>query len=136
MVLHGRVDGCLAVSRAFGDFSFKMRSDLSAISQKVTAEPDVTLIPRLGADDFILLACDGVWDVMDSSTAVNFIHTELLLTPDDLEIVCSKLVRLCLELGSHDNISVIIVILAPEIPCTTPPEKFSVDLEKGAFLLS
>ena len=40
-VCHGRVNGSLAVSRAFGDFSFK-REDLPQADQAVSVEPDVS----------------------------------------------------------------------------------------------
>lgn len=65
-VLHSRVDGGLALSRAFGDFEYKMRSDLPQTRQKVTAEPDSIYVHRVyGADEYLLLACDGLWDVLD-----------------------------------------------------------------------
>lgn len=63
-VLNGRVDGGLALSRAFGDFEYKMRSDLPPVRQKVSAEPDCIYVHRRpGHDEFVLLACDGLWDV-------------------------------------------------------------------------
>lgn len=37
-----RVNGCLAVSRALGDYEFKKRTDLAAEQQQVSAEPEVT----------------------------------------------------------------------------------------------
>jgi serine/threonine protein phosphatase PrpC len=54
-----RVDGDLAVSRALGDFTYKHRPDLRPKDQKVTCYPDITVHPRNGTDDILLLACDG-----------------------------------------------------------------------------
>lgn len=65
-----RVDGDLAVSRAFGDFQYKNRPDLSASEQKVSCEPDVRVHTRTLQDDILLLACDGLWDVFSNSQAV------------------------------------------------------------------
>lgn len=42
----GRVCRNLAVSRALGDFEFKDRPTLSAKEQKVTVDPDMTIIER------------------------------------------------------------------------------------------
>jgi serine/threonine protein phosphatase PrpC len=53
-----RVDGDLAVSRGLGDFSFKSQEGLPPDKQKVIAEPDFMIYPRV-KDEFIVLACDG-----------------------------------------------------------------------------
>lgn len=58
--MHGRVDGNLAVSRGLGDFIFKDES-IDPKLCKVSAFPDVKEVPREGVD-FIVLACDGVWE--------------------------------------------------------------------------
>lgn len=111
-VINGRVDGGLAVSRAFGDFEYKMRSDLGAVKQKVTAEPDTTVLRRMpGKDEFLILACDGIWDVMSNIAAVKYVAARLKGgNGNNLEWVAQRLVRRCLELGSKDNMSVIIVL--------------------------
>ena len=50
-VMDGRVDGGLALSRAFGDYEYKMRSDLPPFRQKVSALPDVRIVKRLPGTD-------------------------------------------------------------------------------------
>lgn len=72
MVANGRVNGELAVSRALGDYEYKGRSDLEAEAQAVTAAPDVRSLPRHPSDEFLVLACDGIWDVMSSEEGVGF----------------------------------------------------------------
>lgn len=65
-VVVGRVDGSLAMSRALGDFELK---DLSMAQhlQKVSAEPEIVVRRREAAsDEMLVVACDGVWDVMSS----------------------------------------------------------------------
>jgi len=42
----GRVCGNLAVSRSLGDYTYKDRPDLPAEAQKISAEADMTIIPR------------------------------------------------------------------------------------------
>jgi len=63
-----RIDGDLSVSRAFGDFRFKGNFELKAVEQKVSPLPDVYEM-TCRASDFVLLACDGVFDVMSSKEA-------------------------------------------------------------------
>ena len=57
-----RVDGELALSRAFGDHQFKDREQSKAEEQAVTAMPDITVRARNAADDYVFVACDGIWD--------------------------------------------------------------------------
>lgn len=65
-----RVDGELAVSRAFGDFDYKKRRDLEPKNQKVSCYPDIRILERNDEDEILILACDGLWDVMSSSQAI------------------------------------------------------------------
>ena len=61
-----RVDGNLALSRAFGDFQYKDQPNLDWKDQAVTAFPDVTTRSRSKDDKFIMLACDGIWDCLSN----------------------------------------------------------------------
>lgn len=55
------MNGNLALSRAIGDFEFKKSADLPPEQQIVTAFPDVT-IHDIGEDDeFLVIACDGMF---------------------------------------------------------------------------
>lgn len=62
-VTGNRVNGDLAVSRAFGDFDYKTNRELPSIAQQVSCEPDVRMIPRDSLDNYLIFACDGIWDV-------------------------------------------------------------------------
>lgn len=73
-----RVNGNLALSRAFGDFVFKRNPRQTAENQIVCANPDVysrRLHPE--EDEFIVLCCDGVWDVMTNQEVISFIRLRL-----------------------------------------------------------
>ena len=65
----GRVGGCLEVSRSLGDARFKRLG--------VSATPDVTSFAIGAAQRFVLLACDGVWGVMDGQRAIEWVHARL-----------------------------------------------------------
>jgi len=58
-----RVDGCLALSRAFGDYGLKDNPDLPPTEQKVIALPVLTKVTaRRG--DVLLLCCDGITEIL------------------------------------------------------------------------
>ncbi|KAG9130730.1 hypothetical protein Leryth_012672 [Lithospermum erythrorhizon] len=73
----GRVNGSLNLSRAIGDMEFKQNKDLPAEKQIVTANPDINSVELSDDDEFIVLACDGIWDCMSSQQLVDFIHEQL-----------------------------------------------------------
>ena len=60
----GRVNGNLALSRAIGDFEFKKSADLSPEQQIVTAFPDVVTHEVSNDDEFLVIACDGMFCCM------------------------------------------------------------------------
>ncbi|KAF7635688.1 PPM-type phosphatase domain-containing protein [Meloidogyne graminicola] len=90
-----RVNGNLALSRALGDFTFKSNKNLSAREQIVTACPEVELCTITDEHEFIILACDGIWDVMSSQEVIDFCRQRLEagISPD---LVCEKLIDKCL----------------------------------------
>eukprot|EP00286_Rhodomonas_abbreviata_P017842 CAMPEP_0181324710 /NCGR_PEP_ID=MMETSP1101-20121128/20513_1 /TAXON_ID=46948 /ORGANISM="Rhodomonas abbreviata, Strain Caron Lab Isolate" /LENGTH=333 /DNA_ID=CAMNT_0023432921 /DNA_START=141 /DNA_END=1138 /DNA_ORIENTATION=+ len=106
-----RIDGDLAVSRALGDFGYKTRPDLPAEQQKVSPYPDIVVHERTDTDDVLLLACDGLWDVMSNPEAI----AELRALFDSGETVMSKIAEEMLDVslnkGSRDNISAMVVKL-------------------------
>ena len=68
-----RVNGTLAVARAMGDFSFKREKKMSAEEQQVTCNPEIRKFTLDGNDEFIILACDGIWDVLTSQEAIDLV---------------------------------------------------------------
>uniref|UniRef100_A0A7R9UBQ4 cGMP-dependent protein kinase n=1 Tax=Pinguiococcus pyrenoidosus TaxID=172671 RepID=A0A7R9UBQ4_9STRA len=59
--------------------------------------------------EFLLIASDGLWDVMSMQDSVNFIRRQLLVHCD-LQRCARELVETCIDLGSEDNVSVIIIL--------------------------
>lgn len=56
-------------SRALGDFQYKDES-LPPEKCKVTVVPETQSVPRsLDEDEFLVLACDGIWDVMSNEVS-------------------------------------------------------------------
>ena len=63
IVVNNRINGDLAVSRAFGDFMYKKNENCSVNEQSVSCIPDIITHERTVNDNYIVFACDGVWDV-------------------------------------------------------------------------
>lgn len=105
-----RVDGDLAVSRGLGDFSFKNLSELPREKQKIIAQPDIVVYPRdKKHDEFMVLACDGVWDVASNEQCSNFIHDMIAEGETDVGLMCEETLDFCLEKNSRDNMTIVMV---------------------------
>ncbi|CDK28390.1 unnamed protein product [Kuraishia capsulata CBS 1993] len=165
-VTDNRVNGVLALSRAFGDFSFKMhnannhhritntaRSGLlnrkafdslnttnqpsqsqqqqplrAASRQKLTSpeEYQVTVDPEIiyhklnSSDEFIVLACDGIWDCYKTHKLVQLIRNQLALGKR-LDEIIELILENCLNMANtitgigFDNMTIIIVALHENI---------------------
>lgn len=92
-----RVNGSLAVSRALGDYDYKCVDGKGPTEQLVSPEPEVCVLERAAeGDEFVVLACDGIWDVMSNEELCEFVRSRLLVC-DDLEKVCNSVVDTCLH---------------------------------------
>ena len=109
----------LGVSRAFGDYDYKSNTELSSIQQAVVCTPEIIRRERVYDEDmYLILACDGIWDVMSNEDVGKFVTRRVneemhkLNSRSDREVLASvgdDLLAACLEAGSRDNMSVLIV---------------------------
>ena len=118
VVLHGRVNGNLNLSRAIGDFAFKSPS-MAPEAQMITCVPEISQHEISDDDEFLVIACDGVWELWDSQAVCDFIkqrmrRTEPLsrLVGELLDSACSQSLRQGGGLGL-DNLSCILIDLRP-----------------------
>eukprot|EP01061_Rhynchopus_euleeides_P024748 TRINITY_DN3989_c0_g1_i1.p2 TRINITY_DN3989_c0_g1~~TRINITY_DN3989_c0_g1_i1.p2 ORF type:complete len:390 (+),score=197.82 TRINITY_DN3989_c0_g1_i1:55-1224(+) len=65
-----RVNSMLAVSRGFGDFSFKKAEGVSAEEQAITAFPEIKSFDLTDEVQYIVVACDGIWDCLTSQEVI------------------------------------------------------------------
>ena len=72
-----RVNGNLALSRALGDFVFKKNDKKPVEEQIVIALPDVEVRTITEDLEFVVIACDGIWDVMKNNEVVQFIRCRI-----------------------------------------------------------
>ncbi|CAN8239549.1 unnamed protein product [Cochlearia groenlandica] len=113
-----RVLGVLAMSRSIGDRYLK---------PYVIPEPEVTFMPRSREDDCLILACDGLWDVMSNQEVCEIARRRILMwhkkhgapplaergkgADPACQAAAEYLSVLALRKGSKDNVSVIVVDL-------------------------
>jgi protein phosphatase 1L len=90
-----RVGGVLAVSRAFGDRLLK---------RYVVAEPEIQEDVIQKGVDFLILASDGLWDVVTNQEAVSMVKSI-----ENTEEAANKLTEEAYRRGSADNITCVIV---------------------------
>lgn len=112
----GRVNGNLALSRAIGDFEFKKSAELSPEQQIVTAFPDVITHPIGDDDEFLVIACDGIWDCQSSQAVVEFVRRGIAVK-QGLSKICENMMDNCLASNSEtggvgcDNMTMIVIAL-------------------------
>uniref|UniRef100_A0A6A7FSB8 Protein phosphatase 1L-like n=2 Tax=Hirondellea gigas TaxID=1518452 RepID=A0A6A7FSB8_9CRUS len=95
-----RVAGILATSRALGDFPLKHPRPL------VTAEPDIlTFSLNDHKAQFVILATDGLWDVLSNEDAVSYVRARL----HEPDFGAKSVAQYAYALGSQDNITVAII---------------------------
>ncbi|XP_010539398.1 PREDICTED: protein phosphatase 2C 77-like [Tarenaya hassleriana] len=118
-----RVFGVLAMSRSIGDRYLK---------PSIIPDPEVMVIRRVREDDCLILASDGLWDVMTNEEACDMARKRILvwhkknaMAGDALlpmerrgegidpaaQTAAEYLSKLALKKGSKDNISVVVVDL-------------------------
>ncbi|KAI1094393.1 PP2C-domain-containing protein [Rostrohypoxylon terebratum] len=96
LILNNRVNGVLAVTRALGDTYMKDLVTGHPYTTETVIQPEV--------DEFIIIACDGLWDVCSDQDAVDLIRDE-----QNPVTASKKLVDHALARFSTDNLSCMIV---------------------------
>ena len=140
-VVHRRVLGELAVSRAFGDVEYKkgienylnpedlgrMGGVFGAGAEEggaeddvgepdlsrpiLTAEPEIQSLALTEEDDFLLLACDGLFDVFSNEEAVQAVHEEMR-SHQDVQRTVEALSRMAIhERHCRDNVTIVLIVL-------------------------
>ncbi|KAJ6812845.1 putative protein phosphatase 2C 53 [Iris pallida] len=114
-----RVFGVLAMSRSIGDRYLK---------PWIIPDPEVMIVPRTKEDECLILASDGLWDVMSNEEACDAARRRILLwhkkngalstssskgeeSDPAAQAAADYLSKLAIQKGSKDNISVIVVDL-------------------------
>lgn len=105
-VANKRVNGQIAVSRALGDFAFKQPPGQPPA---VSCEPDISEVQLRDGDDFLVLACDGLYDVCTSNEAASYAR-DRLRSGEPLDDAAKALVHHAIDdCDSRDNVTVVLV---------------------------
>lgn len=112
VIYDGYLNGQLSVARALGDWHIKgTKGSLCPLS----CEPELEEIVLTEEDEFLIMGCDGLWDVMSSQCAVTMVRRELM-QHNDPERCSQALVKEALQRNSCDNLTVVVVCFSPEPP--------------------
>ncbi|CAG7888320.1 hypothetical protein BRARA_A02087 [Brassica rapa] len=112
VIYDGYLNGQLSVARALGDWHIKgTKGSLCPLS----CEPELEEIVLTEEDEFLIMGCDGLWDVMSSQCAVTMVRRELM-QHNDPERCSQALVKEALQRNSCDNLTVVVVCFSKEPP--------------------
>ena len=98
IVFAGRVYGQLMLSRAFGDWELK--------SYGVSCEPHITRVELNDDDKYLVVATDGVWDVLEDVDVYN-----MSIEMNNSKEFCNKIIQTSLDKGTMDNLSCFVIKL-------------------------
>jgi len=85
-IINGRVDGKLNLTRAIGDLQFKNKRD-KPHEQAVTVYPEFNFVELDDTCEFVVTACDGIWDCVEPQKLCEFISLELKKGKEISEII-------------------------------------------------
>ncbi|XP_057434527.1 probable protein phosphatase 2C 22 isoform X2 [Lotus japonicus] len=112
-VYDGYLNGQLNVARAIGDWH--MEGMKSKDGGPLSAEPELMTTKLTAEDEFLIIGCDGIWDVFRSQNAVDFARRRLQEHNDPA--LCSKdLIDEALKRKSGDNLSAVVVCFHQQPP--------------------
>lgn len=157
-VINSRVNEILALSRAFGDFKFKLpwlqlaapgnnnsfleqnrklvKNNLVALPPElfqVTVEPELMIydLQALSLPEFVILACDGIWDCYTNNQLIGIIRKKLR-DRWSLQHVTEYILNDCISMASSatgigfDNMTLLIIAIHPG----STIEEWSIMMEK------
>ena len=130
-VEEGRLSGFLEVARAFGDLDPLTGCKPLGLS----GVPELRSQPLLPEDEFVLIASDGLWKLLDSPAAVRTAREDLRAHAS-VAMAAEKLVEEALQTRrADDNITVLVVLLRPVQPSASVRQRPKLQLlKRGASL--
>ncbi|GFR78665.1 protein phosphatase 1E [Elysia marginata] len=119
-----RVNGNIAVARAIGDAAHK---------PFISSDADVTSLHMTGEEEYLVLACDGLWDVLSPAQVINTVYKHSHTSPGGLDDVAIGLVNAARDSGSSDNISVVVVLFKSKLSVPQATSDSGILLGMGGF---
>ncbi|KAL1288748.1 hypothetical protein HN51_057227 [Arachis hypogaea] len=113
VIYDGYLNGQLSVARALGDWHIKGYKGNSMCP--LSSEPELEEVVLTEEDEFLIMGCDGLWDVMSSQYAVTMVRKELMKHNDPME--CARaLVSEALQRNACDNLTVLVICFSMDPP--------------------
>eukprot|EP01139_Manchomonas_bermudensis_P023579 Amastigsp_a841277_294.p2 type:complete len:412 gc:universal Amastigsp_a841277_294:93-1328(+) len=100
----------IGVTRSIGASAMKEGPNTDGRPSGLIAVPDINCVPLTVDDEFLILACDGLWDVMTPLEAADYVRHGLSQSGATAETVACSLVNRAFEKGSLDNITAVVVV--------------------------
>ena len=69
-----------------------------------------------GSEDFLILACDGLWDMITPEDARDIVFQHLeenKMSNGDIDNISARLATAAKDKGSGDNITIIVIFIRP-----------------------
>ncbi|OQS03452.1 phosphatase 1E [Thraustotheca clavata] len=118
-----RVNGELSVSRAIGDIDYKRPNEYKFwmypedhprifTDRLLIPDPEFQELEITPNMEFLVLACDGLWDTITSQEAVDIVRSKVKLAWS-MQDISYYLAELAIRSGSMDNVTVVITMLNP-----------------------
>lgn len=95
VVSYGRVDATLDMARSIGDLAHP----------SISARPTIKKVEIDTNNHYLIVACDGLWDVIDAQTALDSIKNK------KAQEAAEHLRMLAYQRGSTDNVTILVVSL-------------------------
>uniref|UniRef100_A0A671QIM0 Protein phosphatase 1G n=1 Tax=Sinocyclocheilus anshuiensis TaxID=1608454 RepID=A0A671QIM0_9TELE len=124
VTMDGRVNGGLNLSRAIGDHFYKRNKALPPEEQMISALPDVKVLTLNEDHEFMVIACDGIWNVMSSQEVLDFVNERLKTEAGKnrpLSAIIEELLDHCLAPDTSgdgtgcDNMTCMIITFSPHL---------------------
>uniref|UniRef100_A0A8D0H1G4 protein-serine/threonine phosphatase n=1 Tax=Sphenodon punctatus TaxID=8508 RepID=A0A8D0H1G4_SPHPU len=107
-----------------GDHFYKRNKNLPPEEQMISALPDIKVLTINDDHDFMVIACDGIWNVMSSQEVVDFIQSKIPQKDENGELrplssIVEELLDRCLAPDTSgdgtgcDNMTCIIISFKP-----------------------
>merc|ERR1712232_1298701 len=118
------------LTRAVGDFAYKKDKTIGPEHQIITVAPDISTQDLLPQDEFLILGCDGVWDMKTSQEVVDLVKPRMdaraagskisSIVEDLLDELISKDPNLTNQLGCDNMTCVIVDLMADKRSGSAP----------------
>ena len=102
-------------------------------SDLILSDPEISEIEITNEDEFVLFACDGLWDVFDNQDAVDFVKVSMDTYRDPKKAIFD-LVDEAIKMGSMDNVSVLAVFWPAGLAASYGPSPSTSPMIRGSAI--